>query len=79
MFIIARLRHQDIMMSTAGFDEVVAANIFHDLRAGEDLSMELLLQLVHRLCVASASSPHPTLPKAASHDAATILTCSSRF
>lgn len=36
--------------SRATFDEVVGANICHDLRARENLSVELLLQSVELLC-----------------------------
>lgn len=78
MLIVARLGYEDVVMSTAGFDKVVAADILHDLRAGEDLGVEDLLELVQRLRVVSVSSSRPA-SKASSRNAAAMLTCSSRF
>lgn len=45
MFIITGLRHQHAMGSGSSFDEVMRANICHNLCSGVNLSVQLLLQL----------------------------------
>lgn len=55
MRVVGRLRHQNTGIA---LDEVVTANICHDLGAGQNLDMELLLDLMNLLCTASAFSPH---------------------
>jgi hypothetical protein len=45
MFIVAGLRHQHAMSSSASFNEVMRANIRHDLCSGINLRVQLLLQL----------------------------------
>jgi hypothetical protein len=45
MFIVTGLRHQHAMSSGSSFDEVMRANICHNLCSGINLSVQLLLQL----------------------------------
>jgi hypothetical protein len=45
MFIITGLGHQHAMSSGSGFDEVMRANICHNLCSGINLGVQLLLQL----------------------------------
>lgn len=44
MFIITGLRHQHAVSSGPSFDEVMRANIYHNLCSGINLGVQLLLQ-----------------------------------
>lgn len=58
MLVVARRWDQHLVMPAAGLQEVVRANVRHDLGAGQDLRVELLLEPAHRL------SPRQQCPSA---------------
>ena len=49
MGVLRWLRHEHAVRVGGRLDEVVGAHVSHDLGAGEDLDVELLLQLAQRL------------------------------
>ena len=59
--VVRRLRHQHAVGGVGRLDKVVRAHIQHDLRAGQNLDIELLLQLVEHLCT-TALEEVPLIP-----------------
>ena len=49
VWVVARLRHKDFAMHT--FDEMMATNVCHNLRARKKLHVELSLELSPLLCI----------------------------
>lgn len=49
MLVVGGLRHQHAMVRVARLDEVMRSNIAHDLGTGQDLDVELILDLVELL------------------------------
>lgn len=43
---VAGLRNKDAVSPVSGFDEVMGADISHDLSTGEDLDMDFLFDLM---------------------------------
>jgi hypothetical protein len=59
MLVVAGLRYKNAVGSCPEFDEVMTANIYHDLRTGIYLSVQLLLQLLDSLSLTQSASRYP--------------------